>query len=57
MAGSEAWFVDVWEGLNVRLAISEGDTAMSSGQISMLMYSPRQWLLQGAMRGTPAGPR
>ena len=28
MAGSEAWFVDVWEGLNVRLAISEGETAM-----------------------------
>jgi hypothetical protein len=51
MAGSEAWFVDVWEGLNVRLAISEGDTAMSSGQISMVIHSPREWLLQGAIFG------
>src|SRR5882724_11205460 len=53
MAGSEAWFVDVWEGLNVRLAISEGDTAMSSGQISMMIHSPREWLLQGAIFGAP----
>jgi hypothetical protein len=28
-------FVDFWKGLNVRLAISEGETATWSGQMSM----------------------
>jgi hypothetical protein len=35
------------EGLNVRLAISEGETATWSGQMSMMLDKRRAWLLQG----------
>jgi len=35
-----------WEGLNVRLAISEGETATLSGQMSMDIHKRREWLLQ-----------
>jgi hypothetical protein len=45
-------FVDVWEGLNVRLAISEGETATWSGQMSITLHKRRAWLLQG---GEPGG--
>jgi hypothetical protein len=34
-------FVDVWKGLNARLAISEGETATWSGQMSMNLH--RRW--------------
>jgi hypothetical protein len=44
-------FVDVWEGLNVRLAISEGETATWSGQMSIMLDKRRAWLLQGQLRG------
>jgi hypothetical protein len=39
-------FVDVWEGLNVRLAISKGETATWSGQMSMGLGKRAGWLLQ-----------
>jgi len=35
-----------WEGLSVRLAISEGETATLSGQMSMMVSKRREWLLQ-----------
>jgi hypothetical protein len=35
-----------WEGLNVRLAISEGETATLSGHMSMVLRRRREWLLQ-----------
>jgi hypothetical protein len=35
MSAARNEFVDVWKGLNVRLAISEGDTATWSGQMSI----------------------
>jgi hypothetical protein len=40
-------------GLNVRLAISEGETATWSGQMSMLLSNDEAWLLQGAYRFDP----
>jgi hypothetical protein len=33
--------------LNVRLALGEGETAMLSGQMSMLVHRRKAWLLQG----------
>jgi hypothetical protein len=39
-------FVDVWKGLNVRLAISEGETAILSGQMSMRLHRRYQRILQ-----------
>jgi hypothetical protein len=47
MAWPEAILVDVWEGLNVRPAISESETAILSGQMSMSKCKRREWLLQG----------
>jgi len=46
MGAAEVGSSMFWEGLNVRLAISEGETATLSGQISMLLPKRREWLLQ-----------
>jgi hypothetical protein len=42
--------------LNVRLALGEGETAMLSGQMSMLTHKRSAWLLQGEKPASPVSP-
>jgi len=42
--------------LNVRLAVSEGETAMLSGQMSMVIHSRTAWLLQGENPANSVNP-
>jgi hypothetical protein len=46
MGAAEVGSSMFWEGLNVRLAISKGETATLSGQMSIMLRKRREWLLQ-----------
>jgi hypothetical protein len=56
MGAAEVGSSMFWEGLNVRLAISEGETATLSGQMSMQLHKRRERLLPISSVGTTSMP-